>query len=148
MLGKVLVPTDGSEHSRKAVEYAAKMLAGTSSRITLLTVFENPVYVPLIDEITPPIAPIAYEEINEALMESANKLLENEQKPLVSEGLEVELKLRIGNTTSEIMNEAEEGGFELIIVGSRGHGRLGEAFLGSVSYKLAHHAKCPVLIVR
>lgn len=37
---------------------------------------------------------------------------------------------------------------QLVIVGSHGHGRLAEAILGSVSQNLAHHAECPVLLVR
>jgi nucleotide-binding universal stress UspA family protein len=39
-------------------------------------------------------------------------------------------------------------GADLLVVGSRGHGKFAEALLGSVSQNCAHHASCPVLIMR
>lgn len=36
---------------------------------------------------------------------------------------------------------------DMLVVGNRGHGRFASAFLGSVSNRCAHHAKCPVVVV-
>jgi nucleotide-binding universal stress UspA family protein len=62
--------------------------------------------------------------------------------------VEVEMKVRFGHPAAEILGELEEGEYEMVIMGSHGHGVFGEVLLGSVSYRISHHAKCPVLIVR
>ena len=54
MLEKVLLATDGSQYSDKAVSFAARLLGKTSCKLILLTVFEEPVYAMSHDEITPP----------------------------------------------------------------------------------------------
>ena len=56
--------------------------------------------------------------------------------------------LREGRAVEGIIAQAEEIGAGLVIVGSRGMGRLGRLALGSVSTGLAHRSHCPVLIVR
>ncbi len=54
--------------------------------------------------------------------------------------------VREGNA-AQVLLEASRGA-ELLVVGSRGHGGLTEALLGSVSQACAHHARCPVVIIR
>jgi nucleotide-binding universal stress UspA family protein len=51
-----------------------------------------------------------------------------------------------GNTAEVLLTAAE--GAEALVVGSRGRGGFARALLGSVSQHVAHHAKCPVVIVR
>ncbi|GLT96290.1 hypothetical protein SLE2022_139250 [Rubroshorea leprosula] len=53
-----------------------------------------------------------------------------------------------GNPKDEICQAIEQKHADLLIVGSRGLGKIKRAFLGSVSNYCAHHAKCPVLIVK
>ena len=48
----------------------------------------------------------------------------------------------------EILTLAEEIGAGLIVLGSRGHGRIRRALMGSVSDAVVRHAHCPVLVVR
>jgi nucleotide-binding universal stress UspA family protein len=43
---------------------------------------------------------------------------------------------------------ARDGGFDVVVVGHRGLGRVREMFLGNISEKVAHLAPCPVIIVR
>ena len=57
-------------------------------------------------------------------------------------------KLRDGDTALEIVAAAKEGGFDVIVVGHSGSGRMREVFLGNVSEKVAHLAPCPVIIIR
>ncbi len=63
-------------------------------------------------------------------------------------GAVVEVNLREGRAVEEIIARADEIGAGLVIVGSRGMGRLGRLVLGSVSMGLVHRSHCPVLIVR
>jgi nucleotide-binding universal stress UspA family protein len=48
---------------------------------------------------------------------------------------------------SQVLLDAADGA-DLLVVGSRGHGSFADALLGSVSQNCAHHARCPVLIMR
>jgi nucleotide-binding universal stress UspA family protein len=149
MLEKVLLATDGSRYSDNAVAFTVKLLANTSCNLTLLTVIEEPVYPMPWDEITPPLETIPpYEDLREDLLDRAEVVLDGTEGPLREAGVAVERKVRFGQPAAEILSELEEGGYEMIVVGSHGHGALGEVVLGSVSYRISHHAKCPVLIVR
>jgi nucleotide-binding universal stress UspA family protein len=148
MLEKVLLATDGSEYAGKAISFTARLLENTSCRVALLTVLEEPVYPMPQDEITPPLEIIPpFEDMREAFLDGAEALLDRDRAPLREAGIEVETKVRFGHPAAEILGELEEGGYEMIILGSHGHGVLGEVLLGSVSYRISHHAKCPVLIV-
>ena len=63
---------------------------------------------------------------------------------------EIELNTAIskGNVASRIIQYAEKGLFDLIVMGHRGSGKFKEMVLGSVSEKVLHQTKCSVLIVR
>jgi nucleotide-binding universal stress UspA family protein len=63
-------------------------------------------------------------------------------------GAKFDKKLEFGNPAETIINVAEKGKYDLIIVGKRGLSTVKRFFLGSVSDDVSHHAKCSVLIVR
>jgi nucleotide-binding universal stress UspA family protein len=148
MLDKVLIATDGSDWSGKAVEFTIRLCGGTSCKVTLLTVAEEPVYPAVMDGMTPPIESMPpYEDIQEAIIAESQDLLERSEVPLKAAGIEVELKVRFGNPAREVLQEAEQGEYDMLIMGSHGRGALGKLVLGSVSYRVSHHVKCPLLIV-
>ncbi len=150
MLEKVLLPTDGSESAARAIAFAAKLFANTSCVITLLAVVEEPVYSAFWSDglIAPEVLMPPPGELREELDRKAEEMLAESTKPLREVGLEVQPKIRFGNSAAEILEEAEEGGYEMILMGSHGRGALGGFLMGSVSNRVAHHAQCPVLIVR
>jgi nucleotide-binding universal stress UspA family protein len=63
-------------------------------------------------------------------------------------GVKIETVIAEGDAASNIVVYARNGGFDTIIMGSRGVGRFKEMVLGSVSNKVLHHAKCSVMIVK
>ncbi len=150
MIDKVLLPTDGSETADKAIRFAARLFANTSCKVTLLSVVEEPVYSAFWSDglIAPEVLMPPPEELREELDQRAEEMLAESARPLRDAGLEVLPKIRFGNPAAEILQEDEEGGYEMIIMGSHGRGALGGFLLGSVSNRVTHHAKCPVLIVR
>jgi nucleotide-binding universal stress UspA family protein len=126
------------------------MLEGSSSCVTLLAVVEEPVYSAFWSDglIAPEVLLPPSGELREELDRRAEEMLAESAEPLRAAGLEAQPRIRFGNTAAEILAEAEEGGYDLIIMGSHGRGVLGGFLLGSVSNRVVHHAKCPVLIVR
>ena len=76
-------------------------------------------------------------------------MLERQVKSIEESGRTVnETHLREGRAEEEIVEVAEEIGAGLIVMGSRGQGRLRRALMGSVSDAVVRHAHCPVTIVR
>lgn len=150
MLDKVLVPTDGSETANRAIAFAARLLGNTSCKVTLLSVVEEPVYSAFWSDglIAPEVLMPPPEELREELDQRAEEVLKESAQPLRDAGLEVQAKVRFGNPANEIVQEAEEGGYDMIVMGSHGRGAIGGLLLGSVSNRVMHHAPCPVLIVR
>src|SRR6056297_904367 len=63
-------------------------------------------------------------------------------------GLEVEVKEVEGDPASEIIDEAEEGDYDLVIMRTHGMGATKRFMLGSVTNKVVHHIKKPILVVR
>jgi nucleotide-binding universal stress UspA family protein len=79
----------------------------------------------------------------------AKEVLEQQAKRIEQSGGTVkETHLREGRAAEEIVEVAEEIDAGLIVMGSRGHGRLTRALMGSVSDTVVRHAHCPVTIVR
>ena len=83
-----------------------------------------------------------FEDIGRDRLEQQVRLIED------AGGTVVEANLREGRAVEEIIAHADEIGAGLVIVGSRGMGRLGRLALGSVSTGIVHRSPCPVLIVR
>jgi nucleotide-binding universal stress UspA family protein len=67
---------------------------------------------------------------------------------LRAKGVTVTTRQARGPIGQRVVQAANELSADLIVVGSRGHGRLEESLLGSVSDAVARHARCSVLIVR
>jgi nucleotide-binding universal stress UspA family protein len=63
-------------------------------------------------------------------------------------GTVVEIYLRVGDAAKEIVELAEKLEVGLVVLGSRGHGRIRRALMGSVSDSVVRHAHCPVMVVR
>jgi nucleotide-binding universal stress UspA family protein len=74
--------------------------------------------------------------------------LEKAEKFLEGRGVRAEAVLGSGNPGDVVCQEARGGGFNLVVLGSRGQGALKSHLLGSVSDRVMHHAPCSVLVVR
>ena len=87
-------------------------------------------------------------QIEQQIMESGRAILRLNQKPLADDQVPAELELREGRQGDMICQFAEEGDFDLIIIGNRGSGMVSRVLLGSVSQEVVRAAPCPVLVVR
>jgi nucleotide-binding universal stress UspA family protein len=139
----ILLATDGSEEAQLAAATAADLAEKTNSELHVLTV--GPDY-PLYEL---PEHPAEFQDVVSENRREAKEVLEQQAKRIEESGGTVrETYLREGRAAEEIVEVAEEIGAGLIVMGSRGHGRLRRALLGSVSDAVVRHAHCPVTIVR
>ena len=139
----ILLATDGSEEAQLAAATAADLAEKTNSGLHVLTV--GPDY-PLYEL---PEHPAEFQDVVSENRREAKEVLEQQAKRIEESGGTVkETYLREGRAAEEIVEVAEEIGAGLIVMGSRGHGRLRRALLGSVSDAVVRHAHCPVTIVR
>ena len=111
----------------------------------------RPVIVPEPSTLTPGIpimAPTEYSRLAETVREAGARILAQGQEKAKAEGVEVETMLREGHVVHEIVRAAEEGKFDLIVMGARGISKIKELILGSVSDGVIRNAPCPVLVTK
>jgi len=132
-ISNLLVCLDGSEHSIKALDYAVKLAEKIGSKITLLNVQERRLHD------LSPYARIVSEKLGERILSKA-------LGAIGKKGLKVDRRVESGVTSDRIVQVAERGNHDLIVIGSRGLGTVKRFLLGSVSDDVSHKAKCSVLI--
>lgn len=140
---KILVAVDGSENSKKAILKARALAELNDSEVTLLSVvndamMNNP-YVTRRDHKL---------AISKAFMEQGNTILRKSLDIFGPYKGKVETSLKYGDPGKTIIKIAEEEGYDLVIMGSRGLNAISRAMLGSVSNKVLNHIHISVLIVK
>ncbi|HET7478048.1 MAG TPA: universal stress protein [Rubrobacteraceae bacterium] len=144
---KIMVATDGSVESERAVRMAVTLSDRLDSELHVLHVGHIPnVY-------TAPEATIVDPEFHEKMREigerDAREQMREELEKIEKMGGRVaDHHVEVGRTDARIVAVAEEIGAGLVVVGSRGLGPLRRALLGSVSQSVVRHAHGPVLVVR
>ena len=140
---RILVATDGSEEAQLAATTAADLAQRTNSELHVVTVGPDLPFYELVEH------PADFEDVVHDQRRGAKEVLEQQVKRIEESGGTVnERYLREGRADEEIVVLAEEIGAGLIVMGSRGRGRLRRALLGSVTDAVVRHAHCPVTIVR
>jgi nucleotide-binding universal stress UspA family protein len=158
MFKKILAPIDGSKRAHKALTTALEMARLNKSDLEILHVTSYiEEYVPTESESTG--APMSEESLSppEWIDDYMAKVRKNDKKMLsqalkdaeaMYPELKVTSKLLPGRPGKGIVGEAEEGGFDLIVIGCRGLNGLAELVLGSVSHEVVNESKVPVLVVK
>jgi nucleotide-binding universal stress UspA family protein len=143
---KILLAIDGSPCSDAAVEEVARRPWPEGSLVKVLTAFEMPM---------PPTAetwalPLTYfEEIEAGLRKQGENIVNRAIQQLKSnKALSVDAVLAPGSPRPVILDEAEDWGADLIVLGSHGYSAWKRFLLGSVSQAVVSHAKCSVEVVR
>lgn len=141
MFSKILVPVDGSDNSLRALDQALFIAKIAGSTVTAMHVIESPPTVYVESQ------KVLNELMSKFRTESA-KILDKCKQIAENSGIKIETVIAEGDAASNITGFANKEGFDVIVIGSRGHGKFKEVVLGSVSNKVLHHVKCSVLIVR
>jgi nucleotide-binding universal stress UspA family protein len=140
MFDTILLAVDGSEHGQHAAKTAGDLARALKARDLRIVVAFEPI-PPYLGEPNLSQAIVARET-------QANEILQKAQEVIGSVPAEVNTEMIEGSIAEAIMDVAAVQKSDLIIMGSRGLGRLAGAVLGSNSQKVVSHAPCPVLIVR
>jgi nucleotide-binding universal stress UspA family protein len=140
MFRRIVVAVDGSHHARQAVLTAAECAREMGATLTLLTVYHEP---PGFEGEPQYSADLA------SAMQRASTLLADEEAVVQAAGGPAVQKdlLGAGHPAAAILAATASGQYDLLVLGTRGLGRLESALLGSVSAQVAAGSAIPVLIV-
>jgi nucleotide-binding universal stress UspA family protein len=132
-----LVAIDGSKNADKAFEYASHLAKKTGASLLILHVHEE-------------LGTVGY-SIDKEIERNNKEMLQKYQsraKTLLMQTYVDVIEAQANDVAEEILQVADQKNIDTIVVGSRGISEAKEFLLGSVSYKVSHYAKRPVIIVR
>ena len=137
---RIVVGVDGSENSRRALEWAIDEARIRQARLTVVSAWQIPNVV-----LSSPVATAAYDD--DVWRDAATETLDTALKSVATDVLPVEIDRQVieGPAARVLVDAAKDA--DMIVVGSRGRGGFTGLLLGSVSQHVAHHARCPVVIV-
>lgn len=138
LFSRVLVAIDGSESAKKAFAKSIFLSVKCNSKLDVVHVVQCELGG---DSAT------TFEIIDE-LKRKARKILEECKNDATKNRLQIKTIIKIGDPAKIITEIANSKNYDLIIMGNRGMSAFKELLLGSVSLKVMHHARCPVMIVR
>lgn len=150
MFTQIVLGVDGSEVSARAVTATAGLAAQLGSSVVIVNAVADAMMVmppvgPTEAMITPP---LVTEEAMQELEQAGQEVLARAAEQLGRAGVTCSTRLEHGPAADRIVHVASSIDADLIVLGSRGHGKLEELLLGSVSDAVVREAKCSVLIVR
>ena len=139
---KILLAVDGSAYTKKMLAYLATheqwLISGNS--FTLLTVqAQLPAHARRV---------VGKEATDTWYREESEKVLGPATAFLARHGVNPKSVSKVGHAGEHICKVAESGKFDMVIMGSHGHGLFGNLVMGSVATQVLSHSKVPVLMVR
>jgi nucleotide-binding universal stress UspA family protein len=136
---KILVALDGSEWSDHALAVAVDLAVLAGARLTALAI-EGPLpaYAATIGEV---------DEVKREKDRFFRTLAAAARTRGDQAGIDIDVDVRPGHPAELISRVAEDGGFDLVVLGHRGH-FVRDRLLGSTADRVVEHAHCPVMIVR
>jgi nucleotide-binding universal stress UspA family protein len=139
---KILLAVDGSEYTKKMLAYLTmhEELFSTHNSYTLLTV-------------SPQLPSRARAAAGKDMVETyhrevTKKVLRPVTKFLLRHGIDAKTVAKVGHAGETISNAADSGKFDLVVMGSHGHGLWANLIMGSVATQVLANCKVPVLLVR
>jgi len=139
---KILVPVDGSSFTKRMLAYltAHDEWLGDAHRYTVL-------------HVTPAVPARAAAVLDKSVLQShysdeSEKVFKPIRSFFAKQKISADFVAKVGPAADTIAALATKGKFDLLLMGSHGHGWIGNLVLGSVTTKVMAHCETPVLIVR
>lgn len=144
MFKKILVATDGSEPSNRAIGVAVQLAKTVGAGIVGMTAVEAYPYAAVGE-----FSPAAYNDFQAHAAAMANDRLAAVERAARAAGLAYEARMAESSAPYRaIIDAARDAGCDLIVMASHGRRGLGAVLLGSETQRVLTHAECPVLVVR
>ena len=143
-INKIIVPTDFSQNSLRALDLANEFATRFGGEIVLVHILESPIYPTTVFGAGATELPAIRDEMRASVTEQ----LERIAKEHTPDSVQAATAVREGSPFIEIMALAEEQKADLIVIATHGHTGLKHVLLGSVAEKVVRKAPCPVLTVR
>ena len=139
---KILLAVDGSAYTQKMLAYLTshQEMLGTGHEYTIITV--QPLLPPRAR------AALGKEVVEQYYDEESAKILQPVLEFLKGRGVEAQSIAKVGPIADTIIHTAQDGKFDLIAMGTHGHGALGRLVMGSVSTQVLAGSQVPVLLIR
>ena len=139
---KILLAVDGSAYTQKMLAYLTshQEMLGTGHEYTIITV--QPLLPPRAR------AALGKEVVDQYYDEESAKILQPVLEFLKGRGVEAQSISKVGPIADTIIHAAQDGKFDLIAMGTHGHGALGRLVMGSVSSQVLAGCTIPVLLIR
>jgi nucleotide-binding universal stress UspA family protein len=149
MIEVILVPTDGSDHARSAVTLAADLAQKYGARLVALHVMTPSGSDEVFEELQSYARAEYVQATEREILESVGQQILHSAEALAGEeGLErIDTLLEVGDAAATVLDVAKSQNVDLIVMGSRGIGKLKGLILGSVSHNVFHLAPCSCVTV-
>jgi nucleotide-binding universal stress UspA family protein len=144
---KILLPTDGSAASIRAAELAAEIAGCTGAEVVII----NVAYVSGTTQFLT-YSVLGSKDLPQELRETGEEVIARTKIPFLTANIPIHTKIIEGYASEAILQEARDGRYDMIVMGSRGaHAGIMRRVvfgLGSVAEKVVRNAPCPVLVAR
>jgi len=140
----IIVGVDGSDHSRRALDWAMREAVKHHLPLTVMSIH------------TPPARPAtsiywgvhSYPEnsFDPELARAAVQEFVDKVAGEIGEAPEITVSIGTGDAAEELLKASQDA--DMLVVGSRGGGGFARLLMGSVSSQVVHHASCPVVVIR
>ncbi len=142
MFKKILVPTDASEYSRRALKMALELAQSVHAEVVLLHVSYTPqAYWGYTISYGITVTQEQLDQNGELALEATMSGIDNEQ-------VVINKRVESGHPVTIILQQIKQENIDLVIMGSHGYGAIAGSVLGSVSQRVLQRASCPVLIIK
>jgi len=138
LFSKILVAIDGSRSAKRAFARSIYLASKCDSRLDVVHVVPCEFGGDSANTF----------DLVEGLKIKAKETLEQCERIAAKNNIPIRARSELGDPAKIIIELANSNDCDLIVMGSRGRSAFKELLLGSVTLKVAHHAKCPVMVVR
>jgi nucleotide-binding universal stress UspA family protein len=138
MIKKIVIAYDGSDPSKKALDYAISLVEKYSAQLTVLSI----VRIPEVPD------DVETEAIIDEATDSCRREFEQMKSAFTEKNIAASFEVRVGHPADQIVSFADEIKADLIVMGHRGRTEVSRWLLGSISKRVMSYAHCSVFLVR